>query len=297
MKKLEQLLKFAKGNHLPRVAVIAPHEPEVLRAIKEATGKQLIQPILIGYSSVIKSRAAEIGYGLESAIILEEKQPEVMVELAISLINSGKADMIMKGLIPTSKIMKAVVQRESGLRTGRIMSHVALLEVKNLDRLIILTDSGVNIAPDFFQKAGIIENAIEVGHKLGLENPRVALLAAVEAVDERMPSTVEAAKLVGMFREKKLRAFIDGPLALDLAISPAAAECKKINSPVAGRADILVAPHIEVANVLLKSLIYFAGAKTAQVVVGAKVPIVLTSRADSWQAKLYSLALGVAMLG
>ncbi|MGI9952613.1 bifunctional enoyl-CoA hydratase/phosphate acetyltransferase [Moorellaceae bacterium AZ2] len=296
MTRLEQLLELAKGSHPQRVAVIAPHEPEVLRAIKEATKKQLIQPILIGHSSVIKSRAAEIGYGLDSAIMLEEEQPEIMVELAISLINSGKADIIMKGLIPTSKIMKAVVRRESGLRTGRIMSHVALLEVKNLDRLIILTDSGVNIAPDFFQKVGIIENAIEVGHKLGLENPRVALLAAVEAVDERMPATVEAAQLVEMFREKKLRAFIDGPLALDLAVSPAAAGCKKINSPVAGRADILVAPYIEVANVLLKSLIYFAGAKTAQVVVGAKVPIVLTSRADSWQAKLYSLALGAGML-
>lgn len=211
--------------------------------------------------------------------------------------SSGQADILMKGMIPTSDLLKAVLHKEAGLRTGKILSHVAAFEVPGYDRLIFVTDSGMNINPDLQQKAQIIENAALIAKGIGVEMPKVAVLAAVETINPSMQATLDASALTVMNKRGQISyCVVEGPLALDNAISPEAAEHKGITGEVAGKADILLVPAIETGNALYKSLIYFSGAKVGAVIAGARAPIVLTSRADSAESKLFSIALAVKTL-
>lgn len=216
-------------------------------------------------------------------------------ELSVKALRNGEADVLMKGNIPTANILKAVLNKEWGLRKGSVLSHVAAFEVPNYDRLIFVTDAAMNIAPDVTQKAAIIQNTVEVAQAIGIDLPKVAPIAAVEVVNPAMQATIDAAMLTQMNRRGQIKdCIVDGPLALDNAVSQIAAEHKGIVSDVAGKADILLVPTIEAGNVLYKSLVYFADAKVGAMIAGAKAPVVLTSRADSAETKVYSLALAVA---
>lgn len=216
-------------------------------------------------------------------------------ELSVKAVRNGEADVLMKGNIPTANILKAVLNKEWGLRKGSVLSHVATFEVPNYNRLIFVTDAAMNIAPDVTQKAAIIQNTVEVARAIGIDLPKVAPIAAVEVVNPAMQATIDAAMLTQMNRRGQIKnCVVDGPLALDNAVSQIAAEHKGIVSDVAGKADILLVPTIEAGNVLYKSLVYFADAKVGAMIAGAKAPIVLTSRADSAETKVYSLALAVA---
>jgi phosphate butyryltransferase len=214
----------------------------------------------------------------------------------MTLLAEGLAQVAMKGKVDTATFLRAALDRELGLRTGALLSHVAVFDMVDLERLILVSDAGVNIAPNLEQKADIIRNAITVAHRLGLEKPRIAVLASTETVNPRIPANVEAAALAKMADRNQITgAVVDGPLALDNAISPDAAEDKEIISNVAGRADILICPDIEAGNMLVKSIVYFARHPMAGVVVGARAPLIVPSRSDTFESKLGSLALGVVM--
>lgn len=213
-------------------------------------------------------------------------------EIAVGLVASNEAHMLMKGMVSTSVILKEVLNKKHNLIEKSVLSHVALFDIPNYDKAVLITDCAMNIAPDVEQKKAIIENAVEVGHKIGMKTPKVALLSAVEKVNPKIQSTVDADELKTHFSNNE-NLIIDGPLQYDLAISKSAAEIKGLDSPVAGEADILIAPALDAGNVLYKSLVYAANAKVAAMIVGAKVPIVLTSRADSSEVKYLSIKLAM----
>lgn len=287
-----ELLQAAQRGTAVRVAVAMAEDLEVLEAIKEAADLGLARGILIGDAAEIGRSAELVGLDLSDQEVVAETDPENAARLAVQAVRSGQANVLMKGQLQTSDLLRAVLDRERGLRTGQPLSHVAVTELQGERRLILITDGGVNIAPDVVRKAQIIDNAVMVARKLGIETPRVAVLAAVEVINPEMPATIDAAMLAKMADRRQIRhAIVDGPLALDVAISRAAAEDKRLQSPVSGQADILLAPNIEAGNILTKSLQYFAGATMAGVVVGALVPIVVLSRADLAESKLLSIAL------
>ncbi|NLG48840.1 MAG: bifunctional enoyl-CoA hydratase/phosphate acetyltransferase [Chloroflexi bacterium] len=212
----------------------------------------------------------------------------------MSMARQGEADVVVKGTLDTPTFLRAALDRDTGLRAGRLFTHVAVCEIPGFDRLLLISDGGVVVAPDIYQKIEIVQNSIEVAHRLGIDTPRVAILAASEFVSPKIPSTVDAANLSKMAERGQIRgALVDGPLALDNAISQEAAQVKGINGPVAGRADILIVPDIEAGNMLTKGLTYFAHAEMAGIVVGGTAPMVVASRSDSHKTKLVSLALGV----
>lgn len=226
--------------------------------------------------------------------IIEAETPQEAAEKGVRLVSSGAADLLMKGKIKTSELLKAVLNNDWGLKTGNLLSHVAVVETPYLDRLLLISDGGMIIHPDLMQKVQIIYNALEVAKNLEIKTPKVALLAAVEVVNPDMPETVDAAILTQMNKRGQIKGcIVDGPLALDNAINEQAAKIKNINSEVAGKADILIVPDIHSGNLLGKSAVYFSGGNVAGIVVGAKAPIVLVSRADNDQSKLAALALGV----
>ncbi|OEF95534.1 phosphate butyryltransferase [Vulcanibacillus modesticaldus] len=283
--------KIKKGK-IPKIAVAAADDLEVLRAIKAATEMNIATFHLIGNEDNIKKIAEEINLSLNNIEVSNEFDPIIASRKAVESVSNGNSQILMKGLVPTAIILKAVLDKEIGLRTGRILSHVALFEVDGYDRPILVTDAAMNIAPDLEQKVQIIQNAVDIAHSIGIDLPIVAMLAAVEMVNSNMQATVDAALLSKMSERGQIKgAIIEGPLALDNAISIEAARHKGIENQVAGLADILVVPNIEVGNVLYKSLVYFAKARVGAVITGAKAPIVLTSRADSHEAKLNSIIL------
>lgn len=213
---------------------------------------------------------------------------------AVKSIRNGRAHILMKGNIPTKTLLQSVLNKEYGLRTSTVLSHVAVFEIPTQDRLILLTDAAMNIEPDLKQKSGIIQNAVQVAHQLNIEHPKAAALAPVEVVNEAIPSTIDAALLTQMATRNQIKGCeVEGPLAFDAAVSKVAARHKGLNSNVAGEADILLVPTLEVGNALYKSFVYFANAKVASIISGAKVPIVLTSRSDSSESKMYSLLLAL----
>jgi len=228
--------------------------------------------------------------------IVHSENEVISSEIAVKLISEGKANILMKGLVKTATLLKAVLNKEWGLRTGNLLSHVAILETPGLDRLIFVTDGGMIIKPDLNQKIGIIQNAVNLAHDLGYERPNVALIAAVEVVNPDMPETMEAAIISKMADRKQIKGCnIDGPLGLDNALNLMAAKIKNVESNVAGKADILVVPDIHSGNFLGKSAVYLANGKIAGLVVGAKVPIIIVSRADSSESKINSIALAAAI--
>ncbi|WP_242212226.1 phosphate butyryltransferase [Bacillus cereus group sp. BfR-BA-01383] len=293
--KLEHLIDQAAGQPKKTVAVAVAEDHEVIEAVAKAIKLQLAQFRLYGNQEKIMGMLQEHGLQTSEHIeVIAASSSAEAAELSVKSVRNGEADVLMKGNIPTANILKAVLNKEWGLRKGSVLSHVAAFEVPNYDRLIFVTDAAMNIAPDVTQKAAIIQNTVEVAQAIGIELPKVAPIAAVEVVNPAMQATIDAAMLTQMNRRGQIKnCIVDGPLALDNAVSQIAAEHKGIVSDVAGKADILLVPTIEAGNVLYKSLIYFANAKVGAMIAGAKAPIVLTSRADSAETKVYSLALAV----
>ncbi|PET17150.1 phosphate butyryltransferase [Bacillus cereus] len=294
--KLEYLIDQAAGKPKKTVAVAVAEDHEVIEAVAKAIKLQLAQFRLYGNQEKIMGMLQEHGLQTSEHVeVIAAMSSAEAAELSVKAVRNGEADVLMKGNIPTANILKAVLNKEWGLRKGSVLSHVAAFEVQNYDRLIFVTDAAMNIAPDVTQKAAIIQNTVEVAQAIGIDLPKVAPIAAVEVVNPAMQATIDAAMLTQMNRRGQIKdCIVDGPLALDNAVSQIAAEHKDIVSDVAGKADILLVPTIEAGNVLYKSLVYFADAKVGAMIAGAKAPIVLTSRADSAETKVYSLALAVA---
>ncbi|WP_410490781.1 phosphate butyryltransferase [Bacillus tropicus] len=294
--KLEHLIDQAAGQPKKTVAVAVAEDHEVIEAVAKAITLQLAQFRLYGNQGKIMGMLQEHGLQTSEHIeVIATQSSAEAAELSVKAVRNGEADVLMKGNIPTANILKAVLNKEWGLRKGSVLSHVAAFEVPNYNRLIFVTDAAMNIAPDVTQKAAIIQNTVEVARAIGIDLPKVAPIAAVEVVNPAMQATIDAAMLTQMNRRGQIKnCVVDGPLALDNAVSQIAAEHKGIVSDVAGKADILLVPTIEAGNVLYKSLVYFADAKVGAMIAGAKAPIVLTSRADSAETKVYSLALAVA---
>ncbi|MBU0928375.1 MAG: bifunctional enoyl-CoA hydratase/phosphate acetyltransferase [Spirochaetes bacterium] len=298
MNTIAEIIAAARAGGRKRVAVAAAQEHSALEAALDAKAAGIAEPILIGDADAIRAIAAELGADVSGIRLVEEKDYAKAAALAVSLVRSGEADILMKGVLDTSILLKAALNKEAGLNAGRLTSHVAVIESPHYHKLFIVTDAAINIAPDIQGKLDIIANAVRVSRSLGAERPKVALLAAVEKVNpDKMPCTVDAAIITQMNRRGQVKdCVVDGPLALDNAVSAESARIKKIVSEVAGDADVLVAPDIEAGNVLYKALLDLGGAKGAGIVAGAAKPIVLTSRADSRETKLASIALA-ALVG
>lgn len=297
--KLDDMLKKLKGDKRVTLSVAAAHDEEVLLAIKSAVEMEIITPILIGQEHKIRKISKEINFDLDNVKIINKETIEECAETAVKLVSSGEADFVMKGLLDTSVILKAVLNKEWGLRTDSLLSHVMVYEVPSYDKLLVTTDGGMNIEPDYDQKVKILKNAIEATKPLGLKHIKVACLAAKEKVNSKMQATVDARALqeAGERGEFGKDVTVEGPLAFDLAVSKEAAKVKGFKSKVSGETDIMLMPTIEVGNGIGKALTYFAGAKSAGIIMGAKAPIVLVSRADSHESKLYSIAYGALIAG
>jgi phosphate acetyltransferase len=252
----------------------------------------MITPILVGPRRKIESVAREVGIDISICEIVDAPYSNASAEAAVKLVREGKAEMLMKGSLHTDELMSAVIARDTGLRTARRISHCFVMDVPSLEQALIITDAAVNIFPTLEDKVHIVQNAIDLAHALGKPLPKVAILSAMETVNPKVPSTIEAAALCKMADRGQITGgILDGPLALDNAINLAAAKMKKIDSPVAGQADILVVPDLEAGNMLAKSLSFLAEADAAGIVLGARVPIILTSRADSVMTRLASCAV------
>jgi phosphate butyryltransferase len=288
---------LAQAESLPpvTVAVAAADDQEVLEAVLDAKKHGIAQFELYGKKAEIERISAEISLTLTATeVIIDTRTVQEACSGAVLAVREGKADVVMKGMVQTADFLRAILHKEKGLRSGKVLSHVATFEVPGYDRFIHVTDPALNVVPTLPEKAQIVENIVELCHALGCEEPNIAVLGAVEVVNSNMQATLDAAALAQMNRRKQLKgAVIDGPFALDNAVSVEAAVHKGIDSPVAGRADVLLVPDIEAGNILYKSMVYFAKAKIGALVLGAKAPVVLTSRADSAEAKLYSIALAV----
>ena len=290
--KFHRLIATAKKQPPAKTAVAHPCDRSSLEAVVEAAEMKLIDPILVGPEQRIRAVAAENNLDISGFEIVDAEHSHASAAQAVALVREGRAEALMKGSLHTDEIMGAVVARETGLRTSRRISHCFVMDVPDHDEPLIVTDAAVNIAPDLKVKVDIIQNAIDLAHALTKNEVRVAILSAMETVNPDVPSTIEAAALCKMADRGQITgAIVDGPLALDNAISPEAAKIKKIDSPVAGRANVLVVPDLEAGNMLAKSLSFLADADAAGIVLGAKVPIILTSRADEEMARLASCAV------
>ncbi len=292
----DQLISTVKGGRRKRLAIASAEGGEIIEAVKQATREKIISAVLIGDQKKIEELCQKHSLEPGEAEIVNEPDPKLTAKTAVRMVKEGKADLLMKGKVDTSTLLKAVLDKESGLRSGGLLSHVAVVEVKAYPKLMLITDGGMNIKPDIKQKADIIRNAVEVAKKLGIEKPKVSCLAAIELVNPDMPETIDAAGLVKMAERGDIQdVIIDGPVAFDVAIDAEAARMKGINSLVAGDTDIFLMPDMASGNILVKSLVYLAGAKVGGVVVGGGTPIVLLSRSDSAEIKLCSMALGAAI--
>lgn len=295
-KSFEALLELAQKKGPKKVAVAVAQDKDVLSAVKNATLLKVATPILVGDKDKILAVAKEIDFDLNNIEVIHEEDGTMACRIATELVSSGKADVLMKGLIDTSVIMKQVLDGDIGLRTGNVISHVAVFDVPTYHKVFIVTDAAMNISPDLNQKKQIIENAVVLAKSLDIECPKIAVLAAKEKVSPKMEATVHAKELSDMNKRGEIEGcLVDGPFALDNAVSKESAILKGIDSEVAGDADILLAPDIDAGNVLYKALTFLANAKSAGLIVGTKAPIVLTSRADNEEAKLNSIALAVLM--
>lgn len=293
--KYERLLERCGGLQPVPTAVVHPCEATALSAALEAERKGLIDPILVGPFKKIDEVAAAAGIELGIPKIIDVAHSHEAAFRAVELVREGKAEILMKGSLHTDELMSAIVSRDKGLRTNRRISHAFLMDVPTYHKVLVITDAAINIAPTLEDKVDIIQNAIDLAISLGVEVPKVAILAAVETVTSKMPATIDAASLCKMAQRGQITgAILDGPLAFDNAISKDAAITKGIESEVAGDPDILLAPDLEAGNILAKQLSFLASADSAGMVLGARVPVILTSRADSERSRIASCA--VAML-
>ena len=292
--KYERLIKAAQTEGVIKVAVAHPCDEVSLRGAVEAAQLRLMEPVLVGPKDRIRRVADDHHIDLGAIELLGSEHSHDSAVKAVELVSAGRVEALMKGSLHTDELMGAVVSRQAGIRTARRISHCFIMDVPKHRDALIISDAAVNIAPTLDDKVDIAQNAIDLAHAMGVAEVRVAILSAMETVTAKVPSTVEAAALCKMADRGQITgAILDGPLALDNAISPEAATIKRINSPVAGRANVLLVPDLEAGNMLAKSLSFLAGADAAGIVLGARVPIVLTSRADSLLTRLASCAVAV----
>ena len=288
----DEIIAKVKSKSLRKLSVAVAQDEPVLQAVKEAKENGIADAILVGDKDEIEKVADTINMDLSGFEIVDIKDVHEATLRAVEIVSSGKADMLMKGLVDTKTFLKSVLNKEVGLRTGNLMSHVAIFETEKFDRLLFLTDVAFNVFPTLEDKVKIINNAAKVAHAVGIEEPKVAAVCAVEVVNKNMPNTVEANALAEMYKEGKFEGcIVDGPFALDNAISEEAAHHKGVTGPVAGKADILLLPNIEAGNIMYKTLTYTTDSKNGCILVGTSAPVVLTSRADSSETKMYSIAL------
>ncbi|HER24228.1 MAG TPA: phosphate butyryltransferase [Candidatus Atribacteria bacterium] len=296
LKSFDEVLKRAKDYGPKKMAVASAGAEDVLKAVEAARKEGLTDSILVGDENEIIQVAEKLKIDLTSYEIIDKPDKTETARYAVELVRNKKASILMKGMMGTARLLQAVLDKEIGLRTNRLLSHVYTLEIKNYKRLLTMTDGAMSISPDLKQKAQIIQNAIYYAHSLGIEKPKVAVVTAIELVNPDMPATIDAACLAKMSeRGQIVGGVVDGPLGFDNAISKEAAEHKGIESPVSGEVDIVMVPNIESGNIFAKGLVYLAQAVPAGLLLGAKAPVVLVSRSDSAQSKLYSIALGVLM--
>lgn len=295
LKSLDTFVEIAKSKGNKKIAVAAAEDVPVLQAIKQAHELGIIEPILTGNKNKIKEIAGQIDYDLSNINIIETNSPAESSKAAVAEVRAGNAQILMKGLVGTADYLRAILNKEQGLKKGALLSHVGFFESKAYHKVLALTDAAQNIEPDLNDKIAIIKNAVDFYHGLGVVNPKIALLAAIEGVNPKMAATMDAAAITMMNKRNQIKGCtIDGPLAFDNAFSKEAAEHKGIDSPVSGDVDLLVTPDINSGNVLYKSFTYMGGATVAAVILGASVPVVLTSRADSDKSKLMSIALAAS---
>lgn len=296
IKHLSQLVDLAKNKRKRKVAVAAAGDHHVLEAIQNACLEGIIEPILIGDSEIIREICKELKFDLEGIKIIDEKDSYKASLIATRIIGEGDADILMKGLVSSGVLLKAVLNKEYGLRKGSILSHVALFESPYYHKLLGVSDAAMNVNPDLHEKIAIIENAVEMFHGIGNMNPKVAIVGSVETVNPKMEATMHAATISMMnYRKQITGCIIDGPLAIDGAVSLTASKLKNITSDVAGDVDLIVTPDINSGNILYKSLAFLGGATSAALIMGAKAPIVLTSRGDTERSKFLSIALAAAI--
>ena len=297
-KSFEELISKANQKTLKKVSVSNAQDEPVLQAVKAAKEQNIATAILVGYEAKIREIAASIDMDLTDFEIINEPDTEAAALKAVELVHNGKADILLKGLLETKTFLKSVLNKEVGLRTGKMLSHVCVFEIEGINRLLFFTDVAFNTYPTLADKVNIINNAVEVAHACGIECPKVAPLCAVETVNPKMQPTVDADNLTKMYEGGDFKGCqIYGPLSMDLAIDPEAAVHKGVTNPVAGHADILLFPNIDAGNITYKILVRTAKVKIGNVLVGTSAPVVLTSRSDDFQTKLNSIALATVIAG
>lgn len=294
---LYELIEKAKNKPPKTIALAAAEDKAVLGAIKHAVDEKIVVPILIGDKSKIEEIAKSLDFDISNIEVIDNTEgPARSASIAVEQIRTGNASILMKGNVATGTLLKATLNKENGLRKSDVLSHVAFFESPHYHKLLCVTDVAMNIAPDLATKVHILNNAVEACTKIGIDMPKVAVIAAVETVNPKMPATIDAAILKTMNeRNQIVNCIVDGPLAIDNAVSKEAAEHKNISSEVAGDCDIILAPDIEAGNMFYKALSFLGGASVAAVIMGASVPIVLTSRSDNEKSKFLSIALAAAM--
>lgn len=294
VKELKDMLDILKGEEKVILSVAAAEDKEVLLSVKDAVEKEIIEPILVGDKEKIILISQEIKFNLDGIKIINSNSIEESAKIAVELVSKNEADFVMKGILDTSVLLKSVLNKDYGLRTDSLLSHVMIYQLENYHKLLLLTDGGMNICPNYEQKELILKNSVQAAKALGMDTVKVACLAAKEKVNPKMQATVDGdllqkASIEGKFGENVI---VEGPVAFDIAVSKEASEIKGFKSEIAGDVDVLLVPTIEMGNGIGKSFTYMANAKSAGVIMGAKAPIVLVSRADSAESKLYSIAYG-----
>jgi phosphate butyryltransferase len=296
IKNFAELVEMAKTKKTRKVAVAAAADKPVLMALKQAMEDGIAMPVLVGNKKEILRIGGELNFNFDGVDIIDENNPKKSAVKAVELIRENKADVLMKGLVSSGDFLKAILNKEHGLRKSGTLSHVAFFESPNYHKLLGLTDAALNVEPEFHEKVSILKNAVEAFHKLGIAIPKVAVIGAVETVNPKMVPSTDAALMTMMNKRNQISGcIVDGPLALDNAVSAEAAHHKGIESEVAGEVDLICTPDIYSANIMYKTLNFLGGAISAAVIMGATVPVVLTSRSDTDQSKLMSIALAAAM--
>ena len=296
IKNFAELVEMAKTKETRRVAVAAAADKPVLMALKEAMADGIAMPVLVGNKEEILRIGKDLDFNFDGVEIYDESNPKKSAIKAVELIRQDMADILMKGLVSSGDFLKAILNKENGLRKSGTLSHVAFFESPYYHKLLGLTDAALNVEPEFQEKVAILKNAVEAFHKLGIDMPKVAIVGAVETVNPKMIPSTDAALMTMMNKRNQITGcIVDGPLALDNAVSAEAAHHKGIESEVAGEVDLVCTPDIYSANVMYKTLNFLGGAISAAVIMGATVPVVLTSRSDTDQSKLMSIALAAAM--
>lgn len=296
IKKIDDLYAAVEKKGRVKLAVAAGEDADVLQAVRAAQDKGMIQAAVAGDVETMGKIAEINGFDLAGMELIQCEDPATSVARVMEMARDGQAQVVMKGNVKTAVFLRGILNREYNIRRETLLSHLAIMEVEGFDRLLFVTDGAVNIQPDLEQKRGILENAVEFVQRLGYPRPNAAVICAVEKASEKMPATMDALELVEMARKGTIAGCnVSGPFALDNALSEHSARIKKIQDPFAGKSDILLMPDIEAGNILFKALVYLAESKSAGVVLGAGIPIVLTSRSDGFDAKLNSIAAAVFM--